>query len=364
MVFSLFKDKAAEGGRSALSGAANTHQANLRAAGPAAVNTTSTLEKPSTKSDVNLGALHQSQPPTNQEPVYKGDPDSQVIVFDMDETTIDTGDKRPIDEGAVERLGRKVETIAKDASENSFGQELKYVLRPGVKELFEYLHNKGHKIVLTTRNYKEYADTIAKHEPVFKQYVSGVLSRPDFEKNPINRDFKKYPRHPDKLSFWQKTKALFAKVFIKAPKYCWHKVRSVFTGQPARWDPGRGSLGKYPPNILELLAANGNHKLAGLKPARFLIDNQAGYKTGNPNDSGAYKYCGREFEDSRQAGDFAVISPNVIRDNGHIATSFHADAEEPHADNSEYLWVKNVKEAIDRGWKEQYRLTTGQEPKI
>ncbi len=365
MVSSLFKNKASEPkpNNTALSNSVNTQRANLDAVGPVGSHASSTIESPNAKTDVNIGALHQSQSPSNQEPVYKGDPENQIIVFDMDETTIDTGDKRLIDEEAATKLGRKVETIAADAPENSFKQELKYVLRPGVKELFEYLHNKGHKIVLTTRNYRDYADTIFKHEPIFKQYVSGILSRPDFEENALNKDFKKYPNHPDKLSLWQKTKSLLAKIFIKMPKYCWHKIKGLFTGKPARWDPGRGTLGKYPPNMLELLAANGNHKLAGLKPPRFLIDNQATYRSGNAKDSGAYKYYGREFEDACQSGDFAVISPNVIRDNGHKASSFHADYEEPKTDGDEYLWVKNVKEAINRGWKEQYKLTTGKQAK-
>ena len=159
--------------------------------------------------------MHQAEAPADQEPVYKGDPENQIIVFDMDETTIDSGDKKPIHDEAVEKLGRKVEVIPADAKENSFGEEIKYVLRPGVKELFEDLYRKGHKIVLTTRNYKEYANTITKHDPVFQQYVSGVLSRPDFQDSAINKDFKKYPNHPDNISFWQKTKAFLGKIFIK-----------------------------------------------------------------------------------------------------------------------------------------------------
>ncbi len=365
MVLGLFKNKTVEPKSStpALSGSVNTQHANFDAIGPVASHASSTIEKPHSKTAVNLDALHQSQPPVDAQPVYKGDPENQIIVFDMDETTIDTGDKRPIDEAAAAKLGVKIETIAKDSPDNSFGEEIKYGHRLGLEGLFKDLHDEGYKIVLTTRNYRNYAETLAKHDPIFKKYVSGVLSRPDFEESPINKDFKKYPNHPDKLSFWQKTKALFAKVFIKAPKYLWRKFTGVFTGKPARWDPGRGKLGKYPPNMLELLAANGNHKLAGLKAPHFLIDNQASYYSGNPKDSATYKYHGREFVDSCQSGDFAVISPNVIRDNGNKASSFHADLEEPKADNGEYLWVKNVKEGIKRGWREQYKLTCGKQPK-
>lgn len=353
MVLGLFKNKATTPPEKALSSGVNTQRAGA----------TAPVKEATQKNNPKVGALHEPQAPTNQEPVYKGDPESQIIVFDMDETTIDGGDKKPIDDDEVEKLGRKVEVIPQDAKENSFGTEIKYVLRPGVKELFEDLHNKGHKIVLTTRNYREYANTITKHDPVFKQYVAGVLARPDFQENAINKDFKKYPNHPDNIGLWQKTKSLFSKVFIKIPKYCWHKIKGLFTGKPARWDPGRGTMGKYPPNVLDLLAANGNHKLAKLKPPRFLIDNQASYHSGSPKDSSTYKYYGRELEDSCTSGDFAVISPNVIRDNGHTATGFHADSEEPQIDSGEYLWVKNVKEGIERGWRQQFKLTTGKDPK-
>jgi hypothetical protein len=360
MVFGLFKNKAIEAQGAALSSPVNTQRTSPNSTEAVKPNTAPHAEK----LDPAVSALHKAPPVTNQEPVYKGDPENQVIVFDMDETTIDSGDKKKIDVEATEKLGRKVEIIPADSKENSFGEEIKYVLRPGVKELFEDLYNKGHKIVLTTRNYKEYANTITKHDPVFKQYVSGVLSRPDFEESAINRDFKKYPNHPDNISLWQKTKSILAKIFIKAPKFVWHKIKGIFTGKPARWDPGKGKLGKYPPNVIDLLAANGNHKLAKLKPARFLIDNQASYHSGNAKDSNTYRYHGREFEDSCQSGDFAVISPNVIRDNHHRASAFHADSEEPLTDSGEYLWVSNVKEAIERGWRDQYKVTTGKDPKV
>lgn len=358
MVFGLLKNKSAEPKEKVLSKPVNTQRANSVTASP------DIKSSSSSKNSDKLNALHQPEDSADQQPVYKGDPENQIIVFDMDETTIDSGDKKPIHEEAVEKLGRKLEIIPADSKENSFGEEIKYVLRPGVKELFEDLYKKGHKIVLTTRNYKEYANTITKHDPVFQQYVSGVLSRPDFQDSEINKDFKKYPNHPDNISFWQKTKAFLGKVFIKTPVYMWHKFKGLFTGKPARWDPGRGTIGKYPPNVVDLLAANGNHKLAGLKPSRILIDNQASYHSGSPKDSSTYRYFGRELEDSCTSGDFAVVSPNVIRDNGHTATGFHADSEEPQLDSGEYLWVANVKEAIERGWKKQYKLTTGKDPKV
>ncbi len=363
MVLSLFKNKAVE---PPLSDVANTHQpqaANLSAVGTADVHNSSTVDKTSNKTNVNLSALHQAPPEASGQPVYKGDPDSEIIVFDVDETILDTGDKRKIDDELATKLGYTVENIDKSAPENKFGRDMKYALRKGVMELFKELYESGHKIVLTTRNYKEYLEAIYEHDPMLKKYVVGTLARPDFEESAINKDFTKYPNHCDNLSLWQKTKSFLAKVFIKTPKFIWHKFKGVFTGKPARWDPGRGTIGKYPPNIIDLLAAKGNHKLDGLKPARFLIDNQASYHAGDPQNSNTYKYHGREYEDSCHSGDFAVISPNVICDNGDKASSFHADREEPRASNGEYLWVKNVKDGIARGWKAQYKLVCGKEPK-
>ena len=78
MVFGLLKSKPEPAKSQALSGASNTHQANLGAVGAEAPTTTTTTPvNPTT--NVNMAGLHQAQAPR---PVFHGDPDNQVIVFD------------------------------------------------------------------------------------------------------------------------------------------------------------------------------------------------------------------------------------------------------------------------------------------
>lgn len=300
----------------------------------------------------NAGELHETQP------VYKGDPENQVIVFDMDETLI-AGDKIPFTKERTEKINamkdREIRTISKNDPDNKLNFDIKYVLRPGAKELLEYLTSRGYKIVVSTRNYGAYAEAICKKDPVLSKHVSGTLGREDLLKAE-NKDFKKYPHHPDRLGFWGRTKAILRNIFIKFPGHCWRKFKSFFNGHNVRWNPGVGTLGKYPPNMIELLKLKGNHKLDNCKPPRFLVDNKA---------------VEREIEDSKNSGDFAVIDPNTDHNGDGKTTNFDAGDEVPkttliHNGESKegFLWVKNVIQGIEKGWREQLKETTGVEPKV
>ena len=296
--------------------------------------------------------LHDAQP------VYKGDPENQVIVFDLDETLI-AGDKIPFTKEREKKINamsdRKVTTISKNHPANTLGFDIKYVLRPGVKELLDYLYSRGYKMIISTRNYSAKAIAIFKTDPVLSKFISGTLGREDLMK-PENKDFKKNPSHPDNLGFWEKTKTFFHKVFVAAPVFAWNKTKSIFTGKNVRWSPGKGTLGKHPPIMIDLLKLNGNHSLDGCKSARFLVDNKAD----------------RELEDSKRSGDFAVIDPNVDANGDGRTTSFEAGDETPKISLTDpttgegkegYLWVKNVIDGIEKGWRQQFKETAGREPK-
>lgn len=291
-------------------------------------------------------------------PVFQGDPENQVIVFDLDETLL-AGDKKPIDaklEKQINDMGdRKVATVPKDYPLNKRGREIKYVLRPGAKELLEYLSSRGYKMIACTRNYTDRGESICDIDPVLKQHISGVLGRTDLI-SANNQDFKKYPNHPDNLGTVAKVKAFFKNYFVYGPKFLWLKAKSVFNGANIRWNPPRGKVGKYPPNAIDLLAAKGNTKLQGLQPARFLIDNA---------DM-------RETKDMKQSGDWAYINCNVDHNGDGEATPFHSTDEVPMTQLADpttgqqtqgYQWVKNVIDGINRGWREQYKLQVGKEPK-
>lgn len=286
---------------------------------------------------------------------YQGDPDSQVIVFDMDETLGDTDWKKanPKDPKVVEKIkafgDRELLNIPSNDSKNKFAEEINYVLRPGTKELLEYLHGRGYKIVLSTRNYGPRLQTIVDSDPLLSKMVDGVLGREDLLKEE-NKDFKKYPHHPDKLSFGQKVKNFFRTIFVDGPKFLWFKLKYAVTpGKKAkeiRWTAEKGTLGKYPPNAIELLKQQGNHKLDNCRPARFLVDNKAS----------------REPNDAKRSRDWAWVNPNIDRNGDGKATAFYGTDEAPKDANGKYLWVQNVINQIESGWKETLKANTGAEP--
>lgn len=290
---------------------------------------------------------------------FDGNPQDQVIVFDLDETLI-AGDKNHIDakrEKAINALGdRKVETVPKDHPMNERGVEIKYVLRPGAEELLAYLHSRGYKMIACTRNYADRGDAICNHDPVLSKYISGCLGRKDLQ-SAANKDFKASPHHPDNLSFGIRFKAKLSNIFIEYPKHLWRKFKSIFNGQNIRWNPEIGVLGKYPPNMLKLLAAKGDTKLQGLEAPRFLVDN---------SDK-------RETRDSIRSGDWAYINSNddsngdgkktPFLDMDKVTKTELVDSETGEKKEG-YLWVKNVIEGIERGWKEHYKSYAGKEPKV
>ena len=291
-------------------------------------------------------------------PVFKGDPEDQVIVFDLDETLI-AGDKNPITakrQKEIEAKGdRKVETVPKDHPLNKRGREIKYVLRPGAQELLEYLHSRGYKMVACTRNYSDRAEAICEHDPVLSKYISGSVGRTELQ-DAENKDFKKYPNHPDKLGFWKRFKGHMHNTFFVFPKFMWLKFKSIFNGANIRWTAEVGSLGKYPPNIIELLKSKGNHKLDNCKPARFLVDN---------SDK-------RETRDALKCGDWTYVNSNVDSNGDGKRTPFFAaddvikiDLKDPDTGETKqgYKWVKKVIDDIEMGWRAHYKQTFGKEPK-
>jgi hypothetical protein len=302
--------------------------------------------------------LHAEQASPEGYGIYKGDPENQVLIFDMDETLV-AGDKVPITEKREQEINamgdRQVDTIKKGDALNKLPFDIKYVLRPGAKELLEYLTSRGYKIIVSTRNYQGYAEAICKHNPILAKYVSGTLGREDLQ-TAENKDFKKYPNHPDNYGFFKKMGCTLYNIFIYGPQYLFYKFKSLFSSKNVRWNPSCGTLGKYPPNMIELLKVHGNTKLQGLEPPRFLIDNKAT----------------RELRDSKKSGDFAVINPDVDANGDGKPEDFQATSPTQkvkikHKETGEeidaYLWVKNVIEGIERGWKEQFKRTAGKEPK-
>lgn len=289
---------------------------------------------------------------------YKGDPDNQVIVFDMDETLI-AGDKTPLKGALAKKVNamgdREVSTIKKGDPINKLPFDISYVLRPGVQEALEYLTSRGYKIIVSTRNDQEYGEAICKHNPILSKHISGVLGRADLTVAE-NKDFKKYPNHPDHFGFFGRVKNAFLNYCIYGPKHLWLKFKSIFNGHNIRWSSPNGMFGKYPPNMIELLKLRGNNKLNGFRPPRILIDNKAS----------------RSLRDATKSGDFAVINPDVDGKGIGRPQDFHPDSKsiktkikdpETGEEKEVYLWVKNVIEGIERGWKEQFKHTTGKEPK-
>lgn len=340
MVLGLFKPKAIDKASTAVSNATSPRlEDNLK-----------NLEshKPSVNKNKipdNLNDLHQ---PINKEPEYKGDPEDEVIVFDLDETLI-AGDKQPINDAYAEKINamgdRKVNIIPKEKSGLDF--DIKYVLRPGAEEVLKQSYEKGHKNIACSRNYNKYAEAICKYDPILSKYICATIGREDLLSD-LNKDFVKNPNHPDNYGFFRKIGCFFYTYFLYAPKFLCKKIIAFFAGGNVRWNPNCGILGKHPPIMIEIIKVNGNHKLDKCKPARTLVDN----------------LYSKELSDCKRSGDFVAISPNVDRNQSGIATEFHnPDDPEPKDENGEYLWVKQVMGAIDKGWKASYKENTGYEPK-
>lgn len=283
--------------------------------------------------------------------VYKGNPENQVLVFDVDETLL-FGDvyKRDL---RNEKVRKQIEKEGYTIKQTKSGRY--YVLRPGAEDLLKELYEKGHKIILCSRDLTPYLHDLYESEPALKKYAAGILSRDDLISK-ANADYKKYPKHPDNLGFWARTKNFLHALFVRSPKYCFKKFCSIFSGKPVWMEEGRGVAGKYPPNAIDLLVSAGNDSLKGMPQSHLLIDNYA-----EVDKKG--KYYGRAFQDSVASGDFAVISPNVAYKDGAKPSCFLAQAPEPKDAGGKYLWVENVKAAIDKGWREQFKETTGKEAK-
>lgn len=287
---------------------------------------------------------------------YKGDPENRVLVWDLDETLV-LADvyKRDLRKPKVRK---EIEAQGYTIKQTKHGRY--YVLRPGAEEILKSRYEAGHVNVLTSRDLTPYMKDIFESEPALNKYCAGYLSRDNLISKP-NQDYKKYPQHPDNLSFWGRTKNFMHGLFVRCPKYCWKKFCSIFSGRPVWFEEGRGVAGKYPPNIVDLLVDAGHDELKALPKSHILIDN---YAEMNSDDANAEKnYHGRAYQDSLHSGDFAVISPNVSYKEGEKPHCFMAQAPEPKAADGEYQWVKNVNKALDRGWKEQFKMTTGREPK-
>jgi hypothetical protein len=278
---------------------------------------------------------------------FQGNPEDRVIIFDVDETLV-AGDKmspkklKKLSKQINSMGDRKLVTIKADDPRNTLKEDISYVLRPGVKEVLQDLTSKGYIIIASTRNYREYGKTIVNSDPSIKPYITATLGREDLESD-LNKDFTKFPDHPDNLGLITKIKATAHKVFVASPSFAFSKVKSFFTGENVRWSPGQGELGKHPPAMIDLAIAQDPSKAAvlkGLKPSRILVDNKAE----------------RETTDSLKSGTWVEISPNVVREEGDEVTEFTPTSVEPKTADGEYVWVKQVKDGIERGWKKQLEL--------
>lgn len=304
--------------------------------------------------------------------IYQGDPDDQVIVIDGDETLWDDFDKHKPDEAKIKALGRTIEVIPADHPENKLGKEIKYVLRPGDEELLREAKARGKKIIISTRNYEELAESIVATNPILKKYVDGVLGRSDLT-CALNKNFTKFSKHPDNIGFGQKVLNFAYKYLWWYPTYPFRALYSFAIGaRLPRLPTLTGELGKHPPSMNDMFEAEGNKNFVGCKPARTLIDNKVEYETDDPADTTKFQYStkSKDFTNSAKS-DFAVISPNVVRNPGDKkATHFFAEFDEPKIkvkdpttgnEKEVYLWVKNVMECLERGCKAQYKLEHGKE---
>lgn len=260
----------------------------------------------------------------------------KVLVFDLDETLIG-GDKvsekilnskKYAQKIQAMQDGRKLSKIPKSHPSNKSGKDIFYCLRPGTKEILEYYKARGYTLIASTRNFREHGKAIVAYDPILSKYITATLGREDLMTD-LNKDFKKYPHHPDNLPWYSKLKVNLYVTFVDGPCFVLRKVRSLFTGEHCRWTPQQGSLGKYTPNMLDILIDQNpsmKKELKGLKPPRILVDNSRS----------------REEQDAARSGDWCAISPNVAREKGKEPSVFHPDSPEPRDEEGRYIWVKKV----------------------
>lgn len=265
---------------------------------------------------------------------YQGDPENQTIIFDSDETLLacDKLTKSMLKE--AEKAGLEVKTSVAGS---------KYILRPGAKELLEYLRSKGHILILSSRNTNAYLKDLLESEPVLKNaftFNNQVLYLgKDNRSDPKNFD-KRYKYHPNRIGFWEKVKDWFNRNFSARFKF-WKQVKEFKKGErlhePRPPEPA-GTQNKYPP-IAPLLLGIQNQ----VPPAHILVDN---------------KYS-ENLAHGKRSGDFVNLDPGQF--NGNKAEPTNETS--PYFHVTKYKWVQDVIQGIENGWKAEFKSRNGIEPR-
>jgi phosphoglycolate phosphatase-like HAD superfamily hydrolase len=285
------------------------------------------LKGQSAANDSNMRALHKS--------VLS--PDNETIVLDSDETIF-----------ACDKLTKRMKTRAKklgyQIKKSLEGRE--YILRPGALELLSYtgtlellryMKERGHKIILCTRNLRNYMEDLVKSSGI-GEYVDAVVTREDLLSAPENEDFKKYPHHAARIGAWERFTSGLYRNTIGTVEHGMRFIKAKLTGRVnPRPDEGP-KLNKYPQAISAIAT-----RLTGkyFPEAHILIDNkylenqERAQQSGKPGDKGAW----------------TTINPG----------QFNGDKPEKRLPSGEYEWVAKIKQGLEMGWEKH--LETHQNPK-
>lgn len=245
---------------------------------------------------------------------------SEIVTFDLDETLISCNKLTTSMKAAGEKLGYQLRT-------SSGGHD--YFIRPGAVELLKWIKEQGFTVVVSSRNFRSYEKEMLSSSPL-GQYVDHSTGHIDLVESANDASKEKYPNHPNnKIGFFRKCGRI-VKSFVKAffvdflYRGFMHYVMRNKNMKPyfpiAKW-----KLNKYPPY------------LAG---SRIMIDN-------------LYDEC---KTNSKASEDWVAVDPG----------EFYGDKEEPKNENGEYVWVANIKRALNiaknNGWQELYRREYEAEP--
>jgi hypothetical protein len=265
---------------------------------------------------------------------YQGDPENQTIIFDSDETLLASDKLTKTALVEAEKAGLEIKTTQTGS---------KYILRPGAKELLEYLRSKGHILILSSRNTNAYLRDLIESEPVLKNnftFNNQILYLgKDNRHDPRNTD-KKFKHHPNRISFWEKTKDWFKRNFSSRFKY-WKQKREFKKGErlhePRPPEPA-GTENKYPPISPLLLGVQGT-----VSPAHILVDNKYRENLGH----------------GKRSGDFVCLDPGQF--DGNKAEPINEKNSYAHI--TKYKWAQDIIAGIEKGWKAEYKSRNGVEPR-
>jgi hypothetical protein len=233
-----------------------------------------------------------------------------TVSFDLDETLISSANLTNKDLQKVKLLGYDIGTSNKEG--------VAYIVRPDAEKVLKHAKELGFKVIVITYGHRDYANDILESSGLIK-YVDLVKSLEDIKK-PYNIDYKTYPYHRNKTypqhDFWQLcTGDLYKSLLVRS----WQRLngnKNIHAYIPS------ANINKYPP----------------IYGSRLHIDNTLSH-VDNPED-------------------FVGIK----------VSNFFATELEPQDADGNYIWSKQVIEALDflkaKGWVELYRKYYGKDPII